>query len=116
MLGETVLIAQPVEEQVSKDVIAHSPGPLRRTNSRLFHRTRKRLRHPDVDHTTGIGINSWPLSVDERCEDALLFGAIFGLGTIFQQHTITGVASQIAVNIVSREKHESVQPRKSHLI
>ena len=76
VLGEPVLIARPVGDQVAQHVVADPPRPLRRADARLIHGSGQRLATRDVDGRAEFGVDARPVPVDEGGEDALPLGVV----------------------------------------
>ena len=110
MLGEAILITRAVEQQIAENVIADSTGPLRWANARLFHRTREGLSHPNIDGATRIGVDARPDATRQGRKNAL------SIIRILEQDPIASDAGQIALDIVSGEEHEGIEPRQPHLV
>ena len=66
VLGESILIARPVFDEITQHVVADAAGSLRGSDSGALHRPRKRLSDRDVDGGTLVRVDAGADAADQR--------------------------------------------------
>ena len=115
VLGQPILVARPIGDQVAEDVVTNPAGTLRGSDACLLHRTSDGLGDLDVDVVTRIRIDARRFPVDEGGEDALAFGMVIVRRPVFQQDPIAGCPGQVALNIVGGQEDQGIEPGQAIL-
>ena len=115
MLGEPILIARPISDQVAQHVVADPPRPLRGADAGLLHRPGQGLGDLDVDGGAEVGVDPRPVPVDEGGEDALALGVMLVRRAVLEADPVAGRAGEVALEVVGGQEDQGVEPRHPDL-